>query len=46
MVKKIGIRARLSIEEWVGRKVHLELFVKVDPGWMKNNRRIEELGYQ
>jgi GTP-binding protein Era len=46
MVKKIGIRARLSIEEWVGRKVHLELFVKVDPGWLKNSRRIEELGYQ
>lgn len=46
MVKKIGIRARHSIQEWVGRKVHLELFVKVDPGWLKNGRRIEELGYQ
>jgi GTP-binding protein Era len=46
MVKKIGIRARRSIEEWVGRQVHLELFVKVDPGWLKNGRRIEQLGYQ
>ena len=46
MVKKIGIRARHSIEEWLGRKVHLELFVKVDPNWLKNDRRIEELGYQ
>jgi GTP-binding protein Era len=46
MVKKIGIRSRLEIEKWVGRKVHLELFVKVDPGWLKNDRRIEELGYQ
>jgi GTP-binding protein Era len=45
MVKKIGIRARHSIEEWVGRKVHLELFVKVDPSWLKNKRRIAELGY-
>jgi GTP-binding protein Era len=45
MVKKIGIRARKSIEEWVGCKVHLELFVKVDPGWLKNGRRIQELGY-
>ncbi len=45
MVKKIGIRSRESIEAWVGRKVHLELFVKVDPGWLKNDRRIEELGY-
>jgi GTP-binding protein Era len=46
MVKKIGIRARHSIEEWLGKKVHLELFVKVDPNWLKSGRRIEELGYQ
>lgn len=46
MVKKIGIRARRSIEEWVGCQVHLELFVKVDPGWLKSAGRIEELGYQ
>ncbi len=46
MVKKIGIRARRAIEEWVGCKVHLELFVKVDPSWLKSGRRIEQLGYQ
>jgi GTPase len=45
MIKKIGIRARGAIEEWVGRQVHLELFVKVDPQWMKSDRRIAELGY-
>ncbi|MFP6656361.1 MAG: GTPase Era [Myxococcota bacterium] len=45
MVKKIGIRARRSIENWVGCQVHLELFVKVDPNWLKNGRRIQELGY-
>jgi len=45
MVKKIGIRARQSIEQWVDCKVHLELFVKVDPHWLKNGRRIQELGY-
>lgn len=46
MVKKIGIRARGAIEEWVGHKVHLELFVKVDPKWLKSGRQIAELGYQ
>lgn len=46
MIKKIGIRARRSIEDWVGRQVHLELFVKVDPNWLKNDRRIAELGYR
>ena len=45
MIKKIGIRSRRAIEEWVGRQVHLELFVKVDPTWMKSDRRISELGY-
>jgi GTP-binding protein Era len=45
MIKKIGIRARRAIEDWVGRQVHLELFVKVDPSWLKNDRRIQELGY-
>ncbi len=45
MIKQIGIRSRRAIEEWLGRQVHLELFVKVDPGWLKNDRRISELGY-
>jgi len=45
MIKKIGIRSRGSIEAWLGRKVHLELFVKIDPAWLKSGKRIEELGY-
>lgn len=45
MVKRIGTRARESIEAWLGRRVFLELFVKVDPGWQKDPRRIESLGY-
>ncbi len=45
MIKKIGIRARGSIEGWLGTRVHLALFVKIDPSWLKSGRRIEELGY-
>jgi len=45
MIKQIGIQAREAIEGFVGRKVYLELFVKVDPSWLKNDRRIAELGY-
>lgn len=45
MIKQIGIRSRQAIEAWVGRRVHLELFVKVDRSWLKSDRRIEELGY-
>lgn len=45
MVKRIGTRARREIEKLLGQRCHLELFVKVDPKWLKNVRRIESLGY-
>jgi GTP-binding protein Era len=45
MIKRIGTRARRPIERLLGVQVHLQLFVKVDPKWLKNERRIEELGY-
>jgi GTPase Era involved in 16S rRNA processing len=28
----------------LGRKVYLELFVRVEPGWARNPRRLQELG--
>jgi GTPase Era involved in 16S rRNA processing len=40
------MRARKAIEEWLQTRVHLQLFVKVDPRWLKSARRIEELGYR
>lgn len=46
MVKKIGIRARKGIEELIGSRVHLKLFVKIDPKWLKSAKRIDELGYR
>jgi GTP-binding protein Era len=45
MVKRIGSRARRPIERLVGCQVNLQLFVKIDPKWLKNAKRIEELGY-
>jgi GTP-binding protein Era len=45
-IKRIGSRARLQIEKLVGNRVHLELWVKPDPRWLKDKRRIEELGYR
>ncbi len=45
MVKRIGIRARKQIEALVGASVRLNLFVKVDPKWLKSSKRIEGLGY-
>jgi len=45
MIKRIGTRARRPIERLLGTRVNLQLFVKVDPKWLKSSRRIEELGY-
>jgi GTP-binding protein Era len=45
MLKRIGIRARLQIEQLLDNRVHLELWVKVEPGWAKSPRRMKSLGY-
>lgn len=44
-IKQLGINARLAIEEFIGRKVHLELFVKVRPKWRDNENYLKEYGY-
>lgn len=45
MIKNIGMGARERIEEFVGEKVHLELFVKVRPKWRDNENYLREYGY-
>lgn len=42
-IKSVGIAARRRIEELLGRKVFLELFVKVKPAWQEDERFLEEL---
>jgi GTP-binding protein Era len=45
MIKKLGTEARKDIEEFIGRKVFLELFVKVRPKWRDNELHLREYGY-
>jgi GTPase len=45
MIKKIGTAARKDIEEFIQRKVFLELFVKVKPKWRENDLQLKEYGY-
>lgn len=44
MIKRIGELARPDIEAMVGKKVFLELFVKVVDDWTKSQHRLRELG--
>ena len=36
--------ARAELEEFLGRKVHLFLQVKVRPGWLEEAERYSEMG--
>lgn len=45
MIKELGTLARKDIEEFIGRKVFLELFVKVRPKWRDNEIHLREYGY-
>ena len=43
-LKQIGIRARREIENLVGHRVHLELFVKVEEDWRNKEQLLDEYG--
>lgn len=45
MLKRIGTAARSDIEKLLGRKVFLELFVRVEDDWRMKDARISEYGY-
>jgi len=46
MLKKIGQQAREELEHLLGKKVHLNLWVKVKPRWKEDIRLLKTLGYQ
>ena len=46
MIKTIGIESRKDIEELLGRKVYLNLFVKTVPKWRDKDRYLIEFGYK
>jgi GTP-binding protein Era len=45
MIKQLGTEARKDIEQFLGSKVFLELFVKVRPKWRDNELQLREYGY-
>ena len=46
MLKKIGSASRATIEELLGYKIYLELFVRVEKDWKNSNRYLKEFGYK
>ena len=45
MIKQIGAKARRDIEKMTGKRVFLELFVRVTRDWNKSARHLDEMGY-
>jgi GTP-binding protein Era len=45
MLKRIGREARKDIENFVGKKVFLETFVKVDEDWKSEKRKLSRHGF-
>ncbi|HKH47294.1 MAG TPA: GTPase Era [Thermoanaerobaculia bacterium] len=43
MIKSIGTAARIDLEEYLGRKVYLELFVQVEPDWREDRAVLASL---
>jgi GTPase len=45
-LKEMGTAARLELEHLLGKKIFLELFVKVKPGWRESEAFLEELDWK
>lgn len=44
-IKRIGMEARKEMEAFTGKKIFLELFVKVEKDWRKNEKKLRRFGY-
>lgn len=44
-IKRVGTDARKDIEKFFGKKVYLELFVKVEPNWRNRENKLRNFGY-
>lgn len=44
-LKRVGVGARKSLQHFFGKKIHLELFVKVSKNWRSNTQQLKRFGY-
>ncbi|HCQ24362.1 MAG TPA: GTPase Era [Flavobacteriaceae bacterium] len=45
-LKQVGSTARVALEQFFGKKIYLELFVKVAKNWRSNPQQLRRFGYQ
>ena len=44
-LKKVGIEARRTLEQFFGKRIFLETFVKVDKDWRNSDKELRSFGY-
>ncbi len=44
-LKRVGTQARIDMEDFFEKKVFLRLFVKVNPGWREDAKKLKAFGY-
>ena len=45
-LKRVGIGARKDLQAFFGKKIHIELYVKVQKNWRSNPLQLKRFGYQ
>ncbi len=45
-LKRVGQKAREEMERFLGKKVFLQLFVKVNDDWRNNDKQLRRFGYE
>ncbi|MCK8521398.1 GTPase Era [Aquimarina sp. D1M17] len=44
-LKRVGVESRKELEKFFNKKVHLELYVKINKNWRSNQRQLKRFGY-
>ena len=45
MLKRVGTAARIELEKFLGKKVFLQLYVKVSDNWRDSDSQLRRFGY-
>jgi GTP-binding protein Era len=44
-IKRVGTEARKDLEKFFDKKIHLEMYVKVNKNWRSDDRQLKRFGY-
>ncbi len=45
-LKRVGMEARKDLEKFFGKKIFMELYVKVNKNWRSSNSQLKRFGYK